>query len=710
LRERFPRSLAHDHLRWLDLSSGILTPDAAEHAERQRRTARALLQRLFGRDSVPGVILGDEVGMGKTYEALAVIAALFRHKRSARILVLTHSHAMAETWNGRWDGLRKDAVVSKYRDDLHEGELLYDIRDLGRGCLGFASYDKLKLMPTHELHCALERCFQSRYLRAKTRRRLVRELFGRKVDPIDGVLADKIPHGALDRFWRDHFDTDERSFLHPWSARRELRRLVYRAARTKRLVDLLVVDEAHKVASDQRNMFFEDVLGSRARRALYVTATPFSLSIEQLYERIADIHVVTGAPIDGLPTLWKEMELFRQIVQSRDELPTPLRRGLQERLRRYLVRSLWPEEITEGTPRRKAVTLTTDPVKDEQNAHVMLALETALVGLDGTGARTHSTAHRETLCSSYEAIRDAADRSRTNGAAFASRLTSLAAIIPARGELPKFEAVAAYLLKVARRREKAVVFCSRRATVTALRDALHKQLRDEMDVERKRWTRVRNRLRGAEKNGLAVVDRGEWPKLRLAVHAFRDVAVGREAAALKRLKRVLEKSGEPGEDQSRAGFWDQSWGRCRRVDWVGVLAGQHEEDEGRRSSEAVQFAFNLPGPPYVLICTKMAREGIDLHLWCRRVVQYDLEWNPALMEQQIGRVDRIGSLSRRDSQPVEVVWAWVPGTFEEYMARKVKERMEMMKILLGAGEWLASSPDEQQAIVDLDAYRLDFAP
>jgi len=56
--------------------------------------------------------------------------------------------------------------------------------------------------------------------------------------------------------------------------------------------------------------------------------------------------------------------------------------------------------------------------------------------------------------------------------------------------------------------------------------------------------------------------------------------------------------------------------------------------------EAVQFTFNLPGPPYVLLCTKIAREGIDLHLWCRRVVQYDLEWNPALMEQQIGRVDR----------------------------------------------------------------------
>jgi hypothetical protein len=57
-----------------------------------------------------------------------------------------------------------------------------------------------------------------------------------------------------------------------------------------------------------------------------------------------------------------------------------------------------------------------------------------------------------------------------------------------------------------------------------------------------------------------------------------------------------------------------------------------------------------------------------------------------------------------------VVWAWVPGTYEEFMARRVRERMEMMKVLLGAGEWLAASPEEQESIADLEEYRLDFAP
>jgi hypothetical protein len=36
--------------------------------------------------------------------------------------------------------------------------------------------------------------------------------------------------------------------------------------------------------------------------------------------------------------------------------------------------------------------------------------------------------------------------------------------------------------------------------------------------------------------------------------------------------------------------------------------------------------------------------------------------------------------------------------------------MEMMKVLLGAGEWLADSPEEQEKVSDLEKYELNFAP
>jgi hypothetical protein len=154
--------------------------------------------------------------MGKTYEALAVIAALFRHAPSARVLVLTHSEAMANTWAERWSRFREHAVSTNYRKYFHKGDSLRDIGDLGRGQLGFASYDRLKRMPTHELRCALERAFEGRYLRGPARRRLTWELLETRIAPTNGQIAGQIPRSALDRFWRTYFDPEKRT----WRAER----------------------------------------------------------------------------------------------------------------------------------------------------------------------------------------------------------------------------------------------------------------------------------------------------------------------------------------------------------------------------------------------------------------------------------------------------------------------------------------------------------
>ena len=181
------------------------------------------------------------------------------------------------------------------------------------------------------------------------------------------------------------------------------------------------------------------------------------------------------------------------------------------------------------------------------------------------------------------------------------------------------------LVDVARRREKAVVFCGRIATVSAFRRALHLRFREIMERERKRWDRVRNRMRLAYRKGRGLLDPEDVSRLRLAAHYFGEVEPGQETGALRKLRRLLASSGEPGEESSRESLWREAWGPRRHVDWVGVLAGQSGHGEKARSPEAIQFAFNLPGPPYILLCTKIAREGIDLHLWCRRIVQFDLE-------------------------------------------------------------------------------------
>lgn len=57
--------------------------------------------------------------------------------------------------------------------------------------------------------------------------------------------------------------------------------------------------------------------------------------------------------------------------------------------------------------------------------------------------------------------------------------------------------------------------------------------------------------------------------------------------------------------------------------------------------------FNTPGYPYIMIGTDTIREGVNLHLFCDRVVHYGLAWTSGDLEQRNGRVDRFFSLFER---------------------------------------------------------------
>ena len=67
----------------------------------------------------------------------------------------------------------------------------------------------------------------------------------------------------------------------------------------------------------------------------------------------------------------------------------------------------------------------------------------------------------------------------------------------------------------------------------------------------------------------------------------------------------------------------------------------------RRDIEVAQF--RLAGGPSLLVSTECGGEGRNFE-FCRRLVLFDLPWSPLVVEQRIGRLDRIGRLV-----PVEVV-------------------------------------------------------
>ncbi|MBX3000926.1 MAG: DISARM system SNF2-like helicase DrmD [Caldilineaceae bacterium] len=90
--------------------------------------------------------------------------------------------------------------------------------------------------------------------------------------------------------------------------------------------------------------------------------------------------------------------------------------------------------------------------------------------------------------------------------------------------------------------------------------------------------------------------------------------------------------------------------------WLhGLLAGAGLAGDGRtltlyggmkpQDRELIKAAFQAApdvSPVRILLATDAASEGIDLQLHCRRLIHYEIPWNPNRMEQRNGRIDRHG--------------------------------------------------------------------
>jgi SNF2 family DNA or RNA helicase len=76
-------------------------------------------------------------------------------------------------------------------------------------------------------------------------------------------------------------------------------------------------------------------------------------------------------------------------------------------------------------------------------------------------------------------------------------------------------------------------------------------------------------------------------------------------------------------------------------------------------------------------------EGVDLHLDCRHTIHHDLDWNPSVLEQRTGRLDRLGSKSELTHQPIVVYEPFLEGTQDEKQYRVVKDRERWFNVVMG---------------------------
>jgi hypothetical protein len=119
--------------------------------------------------------------------------------------------------------------------------------------------------------------------------------------------------------------------------------------------------------------------------------------------------------------------------------------------------------------------------------------------------------------------------------------------------------------------------------------------------------------------------------------------------------------------------------RQRLLPNVRLANGSVPHDTRRR----LMLAFNTPFFPEILVASAVMAEGVDLHGDCRHVIHHDLDWNPAVLEQRTGRLDRIGSKGERVRQPVVVYEPYLAGTHDEKLFRVVKDRARWFGVVMG---------------------------
>ena len=111
---------------------------------------------------------------------------------------------------------------------------------------------------------------------------------------------------------------------------------------------------------------------------------------------------------------------------------------------------------------------------------------------------------------------------------------------------------------------------------------------------------------------------------------------------------------------------------------AGALPPSLQLHGGLTASEraAVQARFNEAGG--LLLATDAAAEGLNLQRRCRIVVNYELPWNPARLEQRIGRVDRIGQ-----ARAVHAITLVARDTAEDLVIANLARRLARVVATLG---------------------------
>ncbi len=107
---------------------------------------------------------------------------------------------------------------------------------------------------------------------------------------------------------------------------------------------------------------------------------------------------------------------------------------------------------------------------------------------------------------------------------------------------------------------------------------------------------------------------------------------------------------------------------------VGVING----DSGKRNQETIAHFRKDPPDLRVIVSTEAGSEGVNLQV-ANVLVNYDLPWNPMIVEQRIGRIQRLAS----EHASVAIFNIMLRGTYEEYIVGRLMEKLQLASHAIG---------------------------
>ena len=740
------------------------------HHEAQEQTVAAALRSLLVEDR-RGVVLADEVGSGKTYEALAIMTLLCDHAMSTkrkfdRVLVLC-----------------KSSLVGKWREEITGAQPE----------MGFPQYVSDGYWRDHPVH----RLLDGRNVRVVTHRQSATEL---RDEGLRGVFRDGVIQARPGLYIVNHHVLSENA--------RKGRTLLGQLWRTK--WDLVIVDEAHHYAKENRptqifapdwdlRNYAQGISDGQFGRILALTGTPFELDPQQMVNLLS---LVRADPkdIDAIKAgLALYVEHLGNFFSRRQRSPAdPLRSdavkklrnlrdkdalgqgrtdsGLEGLLRRYLLRNTKSENKREYFLVNKVGESYATRQFDKLDDLNTVVREEPLIPFTGADAilylqlrqladraakekRTFiSTDLRQSLCSYTQLAKSSLLNRKLESAKQLSRVLEkwndprsprlhpkLRALLGVVEEVAKYE-----LQKLRRPGEgwlsKVLVFNTLIKSAPQAHDQLDKVLSRVFEEGLRDWLaekgtlgvkQLRSRIRAAALEAIDGAEkrlRSRWgdscrTPFDLADKRLRDFA-GRplmemfKGMILARCRQALFllhalHGGIDLTSDEAIGKWttsnllDPVETDLHRIIGAYLSCGDDSQDSAvafaesaesdllvlRESTSAVALAarydgqtkdreshrrnFNLPYNPFVLLVSRVGEEGIDLQKQCRYVIHYDLEWNPAKMEQREGRVDRHG-WGRRHEGSMDVRFLLLKGTYEERIFHAVMQRDQWFQVLIGS--------------------------